>query len=527
VVDGPGVDDGIAAEEAAAAPAGSRVPASRLATLVDELLVLGEDLDLEHVLRRVVAAGCRLTGARYGALGVVGPDRELSAFVVHGMTPEEITALGEPPHGRGVLGALIDDPAVLRLDDLTADPRSVGFPPGHPPMRSFLGAPLRVRGEIFGNLYLTEKPGGFTAEDERVVEALALAAGVTVANARLFAESEHRRRWVQASAEITTALLGQVHPQDALGLVVRQARELAAADGAALAVEDDDGQLVVTIADGAVAGCALGATLPDDDTLAGLAGVAVPFTAPAGGEGRLVICWADRAAFEAARLEASTIRGFADQAALALDRLQAQADRATLAVLEDRDRIARDLHDLVIQRLFATGLGLQGAARLAIRPEVRERITAAIDDLDTTIRDIRATIFALHRRPGDEDLRGELLDLVEEAGAKLGVVPALAVEGPVDTLVPLDVRPHLVAVLQEALSNAARHARATRVDITVSAKDGWVRARVRDDGRGIPAKVRESGLRNLRERAVAVGGVLEIGPADGGGTVLEWRAPLA
>jgi signal transduction histidine kinase len=254
--------------------------------------------------------------------------------------------------------------------------------------------------------------------------------------------------------------------------------------------------------------------------------LSVPFTAPAGAEGRLLLAWSDTRSRGNAHVSSEAVRGFAAQAALALDRLQAEEDRANLAVLADRDRIARDLHDLVIQRLFATGLALQGAARLAVRNEVTERVQAAIDDLDVTIRDIRATIFSLHRRPGTDDLRGELLDLVSEAAAKLGIVPALALEGPVDSAIPPEVRPHLIAVLSEALSNAARHADAARVTIKVAVESGDVVVSVQDDGKGLPDTVQESGLRNLRARAVELGGSLELRPAEGGGTRLMWRAPL-
>jgi signal transduction histidine kinase len=502
--------------------------ADRVADLLTEVMTLGSDLDLDQVLQRVTAGAARLTGARYAALGVLAPDGSLSAFYTHGMDDDERARVGPLPRGLGVLGVLITDPQPLRMDDLSRHPRSVGFPPHHPPMRTFLGVPVQAGGEVFGNLYLTDKASAFTAEDERLVVLLAAAAGNAIVNARLYSESERRLRWVEASAEVTGTLLARPHAGDALILVVRRARELSDAHSAALAVEDDDGRLVVTVVDGApVPGFAV-----NDDVTAGggaagdLPVLSVPFTAPAGAEGRLVLVWASAHARDLASVSGEAVRGFAAQAALALDRLQAQEDRASLAVLEDRDRIARDLHDLVIQRLFATGLALQGAARLSVRPEVVERVEAAIDDLDVTIRDIRATIFSLHRRQGSDDLRGQLLDLVAEAGAKLGLVPALAMEGPLDTTVPASVRPHLVAVLSEALANAARHADATRVDIKVAVRDGEVTVSVQDDGKGLPSTVHESGLRNLRQRAVDVGGSLELRPADGGGTRLIWRAPV-
>ncbi len=521
-----GVEDDLAADPVA----DHAGPDEGLAALLTEVMRLGSDLDLDSVLDRVTAAACRLTGARYAALGVLASDGSVSRFHTHGISDEERAAMGDPPQGLGVLGVLVTDPRPLRLDDLSAHPRSVGFPPNHPPMTTFLGVPIQIGSHVYGNLYLTEKDEPFTAADERTVTALAAAAGTAITNARRFSESERRRTWVEASAEITTALLGRIQAGAAVSLVVRRARELSVADAAALAVEDDDGRLVVGVVEGADLdglhhGAQLSSTgrLPDGLTYPV---ISVPFTAPAGAEGRLVLAWETAASRADAHVSAEAVRGFAAQAALALERVQAEEDRAELAVLADRDRIARDLHDLVIQRLFATGLALQGASRMTVRPEVRERVEAAIEDLDVTIRDIRATIFSLHRRPGTDDLRGELLDLVSEAAAKLGIVPALALEGPVDSAIPLDVRPHLIAVLSEALANAARHAEAARVNVKVAVRDGEIAVSVQDDGKGLPDTVQESGLRNLRARAGELGGGMELRAAEGGGTRLVWRVPL-
>jgi len=520
---------GVSGAGASDTPAPAAGP-EQLSGLLTEVIQLGADLDLNAVLDRVTAAACRLTGAEYAALGVLAPDGSLLQFFTHGLTPEQEQVIGARPSGLGVLGVLITDPRPLRLDDLRRHSRSVGFPAHHPEMTTFLGVPIKVGPDVFGNLYLTNRPTPFTDEDERVVLSLAAAAGLAIANAGQYAESEGRRQWVEASAEITTALLGRLDPGAAVALVARKARELSDADVAALAIENSDGRLAVEVVQGAdLPGLAPGDTLDEDGTLPGggtLPMISVPFTAPAGAEGRLLLAWSSPDSRDRAHVSSEAVRGFAAQAALALDRLQAQEDRASLAVLADRDRIARDLHDLVIQRLFATGLALQGAARLAERPEVTERVEAAIEDLDATIRDIRATIFSLHRRPGTDDLRGELLDLVAEAAAKLGIVPALAMEGPVESAVPHDVRPHLIAVLSEALANAARHADAARVTVKVSVRHGEVLVSVQDDGKGLPDHFQESGLRNLRARAVELGGTLEVRSAEGGGTRLMWRAPL-
>ena len=580
---------------------GVDLPHERVEELLAAVLAVGEDLDLPRVLERIVSAACRLVGARYGALGVLAadagvravgsadgsrsgegagrsrtdggagdppteegaeyrrPERRLSQFITVGVTPRQRAAIVDPPLGRGVLGLLIDDARPLRLADLAEHPASTGFPANHPPMGSFLGVPVRAGDRVYGNLYLTEKAGGteFTEADEQVVVALAAAAGAAVANARLYAESERRRRWVEASAEITSTILGRVDRRAALQLVATRAREVTEADLAAVVVEDDDGRLVVEAAAVAesVAGArgggapAVGTVLsgtglladvlaegearavPDLGDPGGLgegSALLVPVTGPQGRDMLLVVSThphpEGQRAFGPADLE--PVRSFAAQAVLTLNRAQAEEDRAALAVLEDRDRIARDLHDLVIQRLFATGLQLQGAIRLTGKPQVRERIEAAVDDLDATIRDVRASIFALHRRPGDGDLRGLLADLVADSSRGLGYVPALVVEGPVEHAVPEEVRSHLLAVLQEALSNAARHAQATRVDVRVAVTGGWLVATVRDDGAGIPGDRRESGLTNLRQRAKECGGSFEIGTVEGGGTLLTWRVPL-
>ena len=548
------------------AGSGAGLPPERVEDLLAAVLAIGEDLDLPHVLERIVSAACELVGARYGALGVLASDdaavqplpgevhgRRLAQFVTVGLTEEQRFAIGDPPHGLGVLGLLIDDARPLRLRRLSQHPATSGFPPNHPPMRSFLGVPVRAGERVYGNLYLTEKQGAaeFSEDDERVVIALAAAAGAAVANARLYAESERRRRWVEASAEITGTILGRVDRRSALQLVATRAREVTAADLAAVVVEDDDGRLVVEAAasgpGSGVEAPGIGSIVSGTGTLADVlaegepravadladpgglgegSALLVPVAGPQGRDMLLVVSSRLRGQRAFGNADLEPVRSFAAQAVLALDRAQAEEDRAALAVLEDRDRIARDLHDLVIQRLFATGLQLQGTTRLTGKPQVRERIEAAVDDLDATIRDVRASIFALHRRPGEGDLRGLIADLVADSSRGLGYVPALVVEGPIEHAVPDDVRSHLLAVLQEALSNAARHAQATRVDVRIAVSDGWLVTSVRDDGVGLPAERRESGLANLRQRALECGGALAVTAPEGGGTLLTWQAPL-
>ncbi|MDZ5447326.1 GAF domain-containing sensor histidine kinase [Micromonospora sp. 4G57] len=527
----------------------------RLRALLDAVVGIGSDLDLRSTLQRIVQSACELVGARYGALGVIGPDRLLHDFIIHGIDDELHAKIGELPHGRGVLGLLIDDPRPLRMPDITQHPKSYGFPQHHPPMHSFLGVPVRIRDHVFGNLYLAEKQGAaeFTEDDEEIVVALAAAAGVAIENARLYALAHRRERWLAATAEITSVLLGEVRRTDALTLVARRAREVAEAELAlVLLYDEDEGQFTVEVVDGADDGARelVGAVLPAAETsfagsvterrhqlLDDLAGAA-PWPAPvvAGPavvsplaaadvlHGVLVIAHRPDSG-RAAEDDVALLGSFAGQAALAMERARGQEERELLVVLEDRERIARDLHDVVIQRLFATGLQLQSAAPMNVRPEVAKRINAAVDDLDATIRDIRRTIFEL-RTPMSAALRTEIRDAIEVAAESLGYRPALELTGPIDSAVPDALRPELTAVLREALSNAVRHAHAEWVTVAVKADAGWVSVTVTDDGVGCDPEAARSGLVNLRERADRLGGDFQLSRVIPHGTEVRWSVPL-
>ena len=532
----------------------------RLQGLLEAVVALAGDLSLSSVLERIVRTATELVGARYAALGVLattdpGADRRLREFVTWGLTDDERRAIGDLPRGHGLLGAILDDPHPVRLGSIADDPRSYGFPPHHPPMGTFLGVPVRIRDTVFGNLYLTEKAGGFTEEDERVAIALAAAAGVVIENARLYEEAARRQRWLEAAAEITTALLGEVGREEVLQLVADRAREVSRADLSTVALVDEDAdRLVVEVVSGEVDGGCVGAILPADSGVAAAVMrtgeevvlddpssvpdreppldrddlsrvVALPLCAEGSLTGVLTLAWArgDESVLSGDLLLPAT---FAEQAALALQVASARQDRARLAVYEDRDRIGRDLHDLVIQRLFAIGLTLENAARMAVKPEVATRITTAVDDIDVTIREIRHTIFELGSGRGTlVDLRTELGGIVEEHAVVLGFRPTWHTEGPVDSAVPEAVRPHLLAVLREALSNAARHARASSVDVSLAVGDEVVLT-VTDDGVGIPDGVRPSGLRNMADRAASAGGRSEVVPRPGGGTTVRWSVPV-
>ncbi len=529
----------------------------RVHGLLEAIVSIGGDLDLATVLRSIVEAARTLVDAEYGALGVIGADERLSQFVTAGVTQDQIDALEHWPHGLGILGLLIKDPQPIRLADLSAHPESYGFPANHPPMRRFLGVPIRVRDEVFGNLYLTEKAGGeeFDDDDENVVIALATAAGVAIENARLYQDARRRERWLQAHAEVSTALLSGTASEEVLDLVVRRAREMCEADLATVALADDASEeFDVRVADGLYAETLDGVRVPFDDALAGevyrtgaslmlpdadektresgiparvLVGpmLIVPLGAGTAARGVLMVANVPgHAAFgEPVRRLLET---FAAQAAIALELAERRHDAERVVVLEDRDRIAKDLHDTVIQRLFAVAMTLMSAIKITQKRDVAVRVQRAVDDLDDTIRQIRSTVFALQTTSEDEPtLRSRLFGVIDGAAESLGFAPAMRLDGLLDTVVDDATGEHLIAVLREALSNAARHAHASRVDVSVVAGPELV-LRVTDDGVGIADTGRRSGLANMAARATSLGGEFDARAGETGGTVLEWRVPL-
>jgi signal transduction histidine kinase len=530
----------------------------RVRALLDAVVAVGSDLDLEVVLRRIVEAAVTLVDARYGALGVIGEGGRLVEFVPVGIDEEQITKIHHWPEGRGLLGELITNPRPLRLPDISAHPRSFGFPEGHPPMKTFLGAPVRIRDEVFGNLYLTEKADGaeFDDEDEAVLIALGAAAGVAIGNARLYEEARRQQHWLRASAEVTHRLLSGADASEVLALVTGQALEMSGADLVVLALPAGGGtQLVIEHAVGEGSEEAVGLVLPVTASASGIVlnsgtplsvddfsadervapaarerlrlGPAVVF--PLGAPGNVWgILTAGRrpGSMPIAPAAVEMLISFAAQAGVGLELAAHRRDAERLAVYEDRDRIARDLHDLVIQRLYATGMSLEGvSARLGDSDNGR-RVSGAVDALDETIKEIRSAIFSLHSRGGADDtgLRAQIVDVVDQATGALGFAPALRISGLLDGLTD-EVGKHLLSVLREALSNAARHASASKVDVTVEA-GVELALMVRDNGTGIKKTGHRSGLANLAERAKMLGGALHIGPAEGGGTTLEWRVPL-
>ncbi|MEU8268959.1 GAF domain-containing protein [Sphaerisporangium sp. NPDC049002] len=531
----------------------------RVHALLDAVVSVGSDLDLETVLRRIVETATTLVDATYGAVGLIGEGNTLVQFVPVGLSEEEIARIEHWPHGLGLLGLLIKEPRPLRLHHIAEHPESYGFPPGHPPMGSFLGVPIRVREEVFGNLYLTEKRGGgdFEEEDEAIVMALATAAGVAIENARMYEETRRREVWLQASSEVTTSLLSGADSHEVLTLMARRAREMADADVAVVLLPSADGEkLRVMIADGVAAGEVTAVEVVVGDSLSGRAftrgepvvvtdlaaseipavisgdlevgpAVAVPLGAPGAVRGVLSLGKrSGRIPFSQSHVR--MLHSFAGQASIALELAEAREDAERLGLLEDRDRIAKDLHDVVIQRLFAVAMTLMSAVRLVDKPEASSRLKHAVDELDGTIRQIRSTIFALQTPPDAEapSFRGQIVALVEGARGHLGFMPGLRMEGPVDNKVPPQLAEHLLAVLREALSNVVRHARASRADVAVEAAGGWLTLQVEDDGVGLAPGGRRSGLRNLCDRATRFGGTFAAESAEEGGTRVVWRVPL-
>ncbi|WP_328843577.1 sensor histidine kinase [Streptomyces sp. NBC_00258] len=534
----------------------------RVHSLLEAVLSVGRELDLPHVLRRIVEAAVVLVDAEYGALGVIGDDSRLSEFLTVGIGEERRGEIGDLPSGHGILGELIRHPVPLRLPELSDHPASYGFPAHHPPMHSFLGVPIRVRDRVFGNIYLTEKRGAaeFDAEDESVLSTLAVAAGVAIENARLYEETRMRERWMRASAQVTSTLLSGAPSAEVLELIVEQAQEIASADVGMIAeyVFGAD-ELRPVLAVGADAERRSGLVLPAQEGFVAAAlttaepvvsvdivhdartgereshwaglGPVVAVPLGAGGKARGVLLLGrlvGRTPFSDD--DSGPLLGFAGQAALALELAQRRRDAEQIALLQDRDRIARDLHDLAIQRLFAAGMTLQSAQRFMDHPEGTERLSRTVDDLDDTIKIIRSTIFGLRTHGGgakeDSGLRGRVSEAVKASATSFGFTPALRIEGLVDTDVPGDVADHALAVLGEALSNAVRHSGARSVDIHLRCAGGELALTVADDGCGVPDGAARSGLKNIEERARALGGALTLGERpDGGGTQLVWRVP--
>ena len=538
----------------------------RVHSLLQAVLTIGGDLDLATVLRRLTEAAAHLAEARYAGLGVIGEDGSFTEFIPVGVSRAQAERISRFPHGKGVLGTPLYERSALRLSDLRDHPDFGGFPEGHPGMSSFLGVPIQVRDEVFGNLYLTEKENGgaFDEEDEAIVTALATAAGVAIENARLYEETRLRERWLGASTEITTRLLSGADTNEVLGYMAAQARDIGGADTAVVLLPDPHarGHLFAEIADGPIAQEIMGTPVEIHDSACGWVyesgeaasipdlrqancpmlthrgygpGLLVPLGTPGNTRGVLLLGKvSERAPFDGNIRR--MLHAFSVQAGVALELAEARRDTERIVVLEERDRIAKDLHDVVIQRLFASAMTLMSTVRMINSNEAGERVQRTIDELDSTIREIRSTIFDLQNPPSrrDTSLRGRILRMAENTAHSLGCHPGVSLDGPIDASVPDEVGEQLLAVLGEGLTNVARHAQATEVHVSVAVEEVSVTGRpttltltVTDNGLGLPEEGRRSGLRNLDQRAQALGGGFSAGKGDTGGTVLVWRVPVS
>lgn len=526
----------------------------RLRSLLDASRSVAEQIELPVVLRTIVEAAVSLVGARYGAIGVIAPDGTLEQFIHVGMTDDQVEAIGMLPEGRGILGALTEEQAPIRLEHLSEDTRSIGFPAAHPAMDSFLGVPVRVRGEVYGNLYLSQSErGAFSEEDQELLVALAGTAGAAIDHARLFDESRRRQRWSAASAQVAAALLSDEF-EDSLSILVDRVAALADADLVCVAVPATAGSMVVQVARGAFAKDVQGTVFEAAGTHAGRASesrqpvlsdvdsesrihpaaylgptMALPLMSAAEPSGVLTVSrLAGRPRFTRADLEMAA--DFASQASVALRLSAAQRDRQRVALLEDRGRIARDLHDHVIQRLFGAGLSLQAIAKSIPDAAAGARVTDQVDVLDAAIAEIRTAIFTI-TTPSNSDrilIRHRVIDLVAETSDLFANSPQVRFVGPVDLLVVGNLADDVVAVVREGLTNVARHAAAHQTTVSVGITDQLLSVVIIDDGVGVnPATAGvSSGTANLLRRAQSRGGTFAIAKREPSGTVLTWTVRL-
>jgi signal transduction histidine kinase len=529
--------------------------------LLRVIVEIGAGLDLDATLHRIIGAARELASAPYGALAIRDRDGNLISFVHEGMDPETVRRIGHLPVGKGLLSlSLLDTPA-LRMDDLTTHRAAVGFPEHHPPMRAFLAVPITIRGTVFGNLYLTHVHPArvFSESDEVAARALAFAAAVAIDNAQVFERERMSVKWMEASREITTALLSRPEPhRRPLQLIAERAQALTDAEQAIVLVpadadapDDEVDTLVVSAAVGLNASDVLGQRVPVDGSTSGAVfrsgepliteelrypihsftdvgqrpAILMPLRARDEVVGVIAIArGADQPPFSESYLD--LVSDFATHAAIALVLASARDDARQLTILAERERIAHDLHDHVIQRLFAAGMNLQGTLARARSPEVVDRLNRTLDDLQTIVEEIRTTIFAL-KSPvaASGDFRQRIQRVVSDLTRNRDLVTTVRMDGPM-TAVGAHLADYAEAVTTEAVSNALRHSGASRLTVEISVADMFI-LNVIDDGCGIPAgNARHSGLANMKRRAEQLGGTCEITGLQAGGTRVHWVAPL-
>lgn len=532
----------------------------RLAALLNAIAAVVSQTDTRTLLRMVVTAAATLVDADYGAFAILGAQGEVVDLVAEGQGDGDAQQLGLLPERSAVLARLISTNGITRLDDVTRHAATADFSPRHPRMGALLGMPIAMRGAVIGVLYVTRTAGrpAFTGADEAQLRALGAQAGIALANASAFEVGRRREDWLETLTAVATGLSAGRDLADVLPRVIGQARAIVDADFAALALPSDDpGVLTVQYGDGIDAAHLMGSRLPVETSLTGtvlktgkmieiadlrsdsrvaashegryLFGPAlfIPVGPPSAVRGVLVAFnRSGRSAFD--RQSVMMLNAFAAQVAVSLELAEHRRDDTRLALAEDRERIARDLHDVVIQRLFAIGLTLEGASRSIVEPDAGQQVVRAVDELDQTIKEIRTTIFGLQASAGADDpsLRARIVAVVEQSLHALGFVPSLRFDGLIDTTVPDRISDQVVAVLREALSNAARHARATHVEVVLAVNREQVTLIVDDNGIGITDTGRRSGLRNMDVRAKASGGSLLLTNREPSGTRIEWRVPL-
>ena len=522
---------------------------------------IGSDLDLDATLRRIILAARELTSAHYGAVAVRDSEGNLISFVHGGVDADTVQRIGHLPVGKGVLSVSLLDAPALRMNDLTAHPAAVGFPEHHPPMHAFLGVPITTRGTVFGSLYLTHAEPGrvFSESDEFAARALAFAAAVAIDNAQLFERERTSVKWMEASREITTALLSEREPhRHPLQLIAKRACALTDAEQAIVLVPvdadlpvDEIDTLVVAAAEGLHASEVIGQRVPVDGSTSGgvfrsgtpviterlkyriqaftdvgeRPAIVMPLRANGDVAGVLAIArGTDRPPFGSNDLDLAS--DFATHAAIALMLASGREHARQLTIVAERERIAHDLHDHVIQRLFAAGMDLQGTVARVRSPEVADRLNRTLDDLQTIIEEIRTTIFQL-KSPLDSDggFRNRIQRVVADLTANRDIITTVRMHGPT-TAVGGELAEHAEAVTAEAVSNAVRHSGASRLTVEVSIAD-MLTVDIVDNGCGMPVdNSRRSGLANMSYRAEQVGGSCEVTNPPEGGTRVRWTAPL-
>jgi two-component system, NarL family, sensor histidine kinase DevS len=536
-------------------------PQDRKDVLLEVGMTLASELSLPMVLQRIVDLAAQVTDARYGALGVIGEGGDLVEFITTGVSAKQRRAIGPLPRGRGILGLLIREPHSVRIANIANHPKSVGFPANHPPMRSFLGAPVRAMGKVFGNIYLAEKRSApaFSQEDEESVAIMATQAGVAVANATLYAEIHQRERWLDALRDITTDILAGSEGDSLIAGIAEHARVLAGADSATILTSSStEGQLVVASAVGSQAMQVRGQSVPAAKSISGevmasgqplvtedasshrdayqpimrLGRVGPAIFVPLRVRGRATGTLMVANLKGGRRFDQETVRlvqTFADQASVAIEYVRAQADVRRVGLMDERERIAKELHDGVIQSLFAVGMGLQATALITRSPEQAVRIESAVNELDGVIRDLRNYIFGL--RPGilaDRQLDQALRTLGEEIQARSGGKVIVEVDSALAA--GLSGRSHeIVQLTREALSNVVRHAGAKNSAVRLVRSGQNALLSIEDDGAGFDTRLDSggNGLRNMRERAALLAGKLRISSKSGRGTTIRITFPVS